>query len=263
MKNRFFTCGLIAAALATAAHGALTLHLTFDDATNATTMLKNDGSGTVVWGASAGMSSTAGLFGNAVSLTTTSSLYSQQAGTNLSTNLNSFTVAMHIKQGANAMVDWGSFASFGDDNNSVFRLQLNEVGKTVSVHTTGSPGGGAVSFGSSGAGNPSVNDGAWHHVALVSNGSIIELFVDGVSHGSQAYTGGATTALDALQLGAAYGGKNGDALRQNVQIDDLGIWNEALTPAQIAYYSTNVIPEPSAALLGGLGLLALLRRRRA
>ncbi len=263
MEQRIFTCGLIVAALATAAHGALTLHLTFDDATNATTMLKNDGSGTVVWGATTGMSSTAGLFGNAVSLTTASNVYSQQAGTLLSTNLNAFTVAMHIKQGASAMVDWGSFASFGDDNNSVFKLQLNDTNKTVSVHTVGNPGGGAVNFGSSGVGNPSVNDGAWHHVALVSNGSIIELFVDGVSRGSQTYTGGAATALDALQLGAAYGGKNANALRQNLQIDDFGIWNEALTPAQIAYYSTNAIPEPSAALLGGLGLLALLRRRRA
>ena len=51
-------------------------------------------------------------------------------------------------------------------------------------------------------------------------------------------------------------------------MDDLAFWDETLTDAQIQTIFTNgtngisVIPEPSAALLGGLGLLALLRRRR-
>ncbi len=258
MKNRLLILGLAAAALATTAHGALVMHLSFDDAASAATMLKKDGgSGTIAWGGTSGVTSTLGKFGNAVSLTTASDVYTNQGGTNLGTNLNSFTVAMHIKQGASAMANWQDFASFGADNASVFRFELNGVHNSASIYTTGTPGGGAVTIG--GSAPPTVNDGAWHHLAMVSNGATITLYVDGVSRGSAAYTGGASTALDAIQLAAAYG----DGRKQNVQLDDLGIWNTALTPTEIAYYSTNVIPEPSAALLGGLGLLALLRRRRA
>jgi uncharacterized protein (TIGR03382 family) len=59
-----------------------------------------------------------------------------------------------------------------------------------------------------------------------------------------------TTALDSLT--------DVTQLRVTVQQASGASWEQA-----IASSTMNVIPEPSAALLGGLGMLALLRRRRA
>ncbi len=256
------TIGLTAITLLAAfqsGHAALVAHLTFDDSTDTASILANDGSGEIVWGGSAGITSTAdGRFGKAITLTTTSDVYSNQGATNLATTLGLFTVSMHIRQtpgGASNMANWQDFASFGDNNASVFKFELNGAHKSASLYSAGSPGGGTANI--DGGAPPTVNDGAWHHLAMVSNGTTMEFFVDGVSKGSVAYAGN-TSALDAIQLAGAYG----DGRKQNVQIDDLGIWNEALSSTQIANFSINAIPEPSAALLGALGLLALLRRRR-
>lgn len=230
MKLKLFACGLAAAALSTTSHAALALHLTFDDATSAATILANQGgSGTITWGGTVGVVSTAdGKFGNAVTLTSSSDVYSNQGGTILNTFLNSFTVSMHIRQipgGTSDMARWQDFASFGDNNASVFKFQLNGS-DSVSIFSDGTPGGGAVSFG---VATPAVNDGEWHHVAMVSNGTTMQLYVNGEPRGSVAYAGDAATALDAIQLAGAYGAGR----KQNVQLDDLGIWNEALSASQV------------------------------
>lgn len=250
---------LAAMALSLPAQAALTLHLNFDDTTNDGTIMANvDGSGTIAWGDTTGVTSVAsGKFGSAISLTTASDVWSNQSGTNLNTFLNSFTVAMHIREipgGENNMANWQDFASFGDNNASSFKFEKTAA-NGVGLYTDGTPGGGTVTLVSN---DVPVNDGAWHHLAMVSDGTTMQLFIDGVSRGTAAYTPTAGVALDAIQLAGAYGAGR----KQNVQIDDLGIWNEALTAEQISYYAANAIPEPSATALLGLGGLALVARRR-
>jgi hypothetical protein len=74
--------------------------------------------------------------------------------------------------------------------------------------------------------------------AFNGNGSVAKLYVNGTLGGT--WTG--------LNLGAGDGFLSFQANDVNARIDNLSI---------------SAIPEPSAALLGGLGMLALLRRRRA
>jgi MYXO-CTERM domain-containing protein len=79
----------------------------------------------------------------------------------------------------------------------------------------------------------------------VTNGALVEIFIDGISQGATTKT----LATDAGYItfrttAAAWGGGSSWGLGH---VDNL---------------SVSLVPEPSAALLGGLGMLALLRRRR-
>ncbi|MCA9196262.1 MAG: LamG domain-containing protein [Planctomycetales bacterium] len=120
---------------------------------------------------------------------------------------------------------------------------------------------------------PDVNDGEWHHVVAISPaGGNAELWVDG----ALVATGGAT-ALTNNGSGRLMIGGNPDTAGDGYRtwdggIDDVGMWNRALTGAEIgAIYNAGLegvplsgVPEPSSSLMALLGLagLGLLRRRR-
>lgn len=65
--------------------------------------------------------------------------------------------------------------------------------------------------------------------------------------------------VEALVIG---GHRSGTGRNFQGQIDDVAFWDNVLTQSDVTYLQTHAVPEPTAALLGGLGLLALLRRRR-
>ena len=92
---------------------------------------------------------------------------------------------------------------------------------------------------------------------MVSNGSTIELYIDGVSQGPTAYTGGGTAT--ALQIASRFGdGTRGiDAV-----IDDVEVWNETLSSDDMAYYAANFIPEPVTSGLPALFAAAVFFIRR-
>ena len=79
-------------------------------------------------------------------------------------------------------------------------------------------------------------------------------FVWAGTNSSSAYTGGEAMTVFAANLGGAQGFWTGDGSQAG---------NPSLDIAGDRVFSVTAIPEPSTALLGGLGLLALLRRRRA
>lgn len=246
----FFAC------LQSAALGALVVHYTLDDNGSGAVSTTNVGSATHSWDGSSGATLTTGKFSGAGTFTTASDWWSND---NTGANLNNFTFSMHIKQDTPAFLAWQDFASIGDGNSSVFKFEFHGGNQGTALYTAGNPGGGSVGFDGTG---PDVNDGAWHHLAMVSNGATLTLFVDGLSAGSGAYTG--SGAIDALQLVGQFGGGRD----QNAVIDDVALYDTALGAGQISWLGSNVavanpVPEPSAALLGGLGALALLRRRRA
>jgi hypothetical protein len=64
--------------------------------------------------------------------------------------------------------------------------------------------------------------------------------------------------------GAAIGAFYADpGSRWDGRMDDFGIWNTALSEAEIADIMTNGIPEPTTMALLSLGVLTLVRRKRA
>jgi type II secretory pathway pseudopilin PulG len=80
-----------------------------------------------------------------------------------------------------------------------------------------------------------VNDGQWHHVAAVRTGNTVELFVDGNSQetGSGAQAGGAiTTNVRAIGCEVYWGDPDSSSCFAGT-IDDVRIYNRALTAAEI------------------------------
>lgn len=121
--------------------------------------------------------------------------------------------------------------------------------------------------------NSSVNiiDGEWHHVAVTweEASNTATFYLDGTAYG----TGTADDLLTGNEVGLTLGGDTragGNLAAGTTQggfryltgdLDDVRVYNTALDSTQIANLSA--IPEPSALLLlGGAGLLGLLRRRR-
>ena len=86
-------------------------------------------------------------------------------------------------------------------------------------------------------------------------------YVDGVANSdSITFTYGegvtASTALTGFQFGAAFGGSRAS---NSVTIDNIGVWNRALSAAEVASLP---IPEPTTATLSLLALAGLAARRR-
>jgi len=93
------------------------------------------------------------------------------------------------------------------------------------------------------AGTKVVNDGHWHHLAIVYNGTTGFLYVDGVLDVSDVYAGGV------LEWGTnpkVYVGKGTDGLLANGVIDEVRIFNRALSASEIkSLYELSAISYPS------------------
>jgi hypothetical protein len=111
------------------------------------------------------------------------------------------------------------------------------------------------------------NDGTFHHVAFVvdSTNEMLQVYVDGNldTSASGAPILAEFSDLTNRHLDRPSGQSNVDAFTG--LIDDVQVYDEALTSAQVDFLSNNAgqaIPEPTSSALAGLGLLALLRRKR-
>ena len=117
-----------------------------------------------------------------------------------------------------------------------------------------------------------VNDGAFHHYAVVFDrtttgggtaAEAAELFIDGFSAAVGQQIAGTYTDPTSFRNDYFYIGSRNDASYKFVgQMDDVRISSEALLPSQ--FIQTRSVPEPSSLLVFGLGFLGLFgcRRRR-
>ena len=106
----------------------------------------------------------------------------------------------------------------------------------------------------------------WYQFAVEQSGGTLSLFVNGSLLASG--TVGTTISTDPLLIGRRNAG-DGRACGLNGQIDDVAIWNRALSQDEISYLSlhplssANSVPEPGTVFLLGLGILLLCRKRLA
>jgi sugar lactone lactonase YvrE len=118
---------------------------------------------------------------------------------------------------------WQTIASKGDNS---WRLSRSQNGNNLEFFATRV---GGANFGVGGSRN--VNDGKWHHVAGVFNGTSIQLYVDGVLDGQ---TTGASIAIQSSTFKAAIGHNTQQLDRKWAgNIDEVRIWGVARTADEI------------------------------
>ncbi|MBP7276043.1 MAG: LamG domain-containing protein [Kiritimatiellae bacterium] len=255
MSKMFLRLGalLVAGFVLSTARADLVAHYTFD---NSGDLGANSGSASIPWGNFSNVTQTTGLFGAGAGsfVAGTSEAWTPNFGA-ANANLNNFSLSMHVKQ-FNA-TNWRDYISIGTGNDVVFVFEDNGTG--VSLYNIGNVGGStAPDLGNLEYSATQIDDGEWHHLGLVVTGGNTTLYVDGASQGSATYNGSGT--ISAFQLASRFG----DGVRAiTAELDDVGVWNEALTADQMAYFSANAIPEPAtfSIVLATLGA-ALIRRRR-
>ncbi len=79
-----------------------------------------------------------------------------------------------------------------------------------------------------------IADNNWHHIALVVDSSGASVYVDGINRASRLWTGafGAATTTQEMRIGSYPGGNLG--FIGSIFLDDVSVWNVALSPGQIA-----------------------------
>jgi hypothetical protein len=85
--------------------------------------------------------------------------------------------------------------------------------------------------------------GAWHHLAGTYDGANVRLYIDGAQAGSAALAGALRTdSTTPIRIGAGSDGTVGQAEPFDGRIDDVRIYDRALTPAEITTLYTGMLP---------------------
>ncbi len=208
------------------------------------------------------------------SMTSFSLQFTNTSGSFVNTQVNGSTMNL-VGTGAKTFVAWINTTSTQNDgiltyspgNGSVaggdLRLALNATTGVLRFE---------VSSGAT-VGTIAVNTGDWYLVAAVvpANATIadVSFYVGAADLGPSSFASGTPTnsqAINTLASGAGpnnlYLGNYGNNTNMAYEglINRAWVFDEALTQGQLDALR---VPEPSAALLGGLGILSLLRRRKA
>jgi hypothetical protein len=260
MKMTLRALGAAAVLLSSTSHAALIANWKLDEGAGNTTTVEQVSS-TVSDAFADSWSTGTGAPGNANS-------YSFP-GSKITTNVNA-TVGFS-GSGAKTIVAWFNTGSHGANEGVFFdysptvgsgpgediRLEVKNGGLRMEISSGGFDFAGTLS------------NSAWHMVAFVMNANDrindVDVYVDGI------YTTRTDAAGTSRSINTAPGnvsGKIGEVAFGSDQVnargftgllDQVRIYDTALSASQL---NALAVPEPSAAILGGLGLLALMRRRR-
>lgn len=176
---------------------------------------------------------------------------SDSLASGLTTGAASFTLAAFVQTttAGRGIIGWGNYGSGGQVN--AFR-----IGDSANTLTHYSWGGG-VDYANVSA--PGVTDGTWHHVAATYDGTTKRIYLDGVEVGSGLVVGALNVGSANFRIGSTNSGEIFNGL-----IDDVRVYDTALSESAIGGLANPApIPTP-AALPAGLALLGVigLRRRR-
>jgi hypothetical protein len=115
------------------------------------------------------------------------------------------------------------------DNDNRYYVSISNTTNMLLAHLAG----GGTSTAPSGT--SVVTAGAWHHVALVVNGTAVTLYLDGVAEDTNNTLAGSSVGMATAYIGAGASGN-----RANGMIDDFAIINDALDAAGVrAVYESN------------------------
>jgi hypothetical protein len=157
----------------------------------------------------------------------------------------SFSVALWVK-GPAGQVDRRVFSesnSDGNNNNPLVNIGTHNAGTDGTVDLFFRDGAGAAQLNH--LHSPGIAfDDQWHHLALVDVSGAVTLYIDGVQNMTASYTRAAfvsdTTSLGGIVRG---GGGNIAALFTGA-IDDVAVWERALTAAEVAEVMANGVQTP-------------------
>lgn len=112
--------------------------------------------------------------------------------------------------------------------------------------------------------NNLVTANTWYQLGVVISGSKFEIYLNGVSVASTDYTG--NFDIGTVSTNIASNNQSITEGNYNGKIDEVKVWNEVASQAEGAGLMQNeaarMIPEPGSVMLGLLGLIPLIMRRR-
>lgn len=153
----------------------------------------------------------------------------------------SYTVAMWVKgapqQGKSVFSEGSSTA-----NNPLLALQTGPAGLTSKFSVLVRTDGGGALVNNVVSSNV-VFDSTWHHVAWVEDNGSAKLYVDGNLDGANySYTRGGTLSMDRTHLGSLV--RSTPLNYFNGSVDDLAIWERALTQSEVQQVMANGVSTP-------------------
>src|SRR5215212_6122298 len=228
----------------TSGSGSLVGHWKFDEGSG-TTAADSSGNGTTgmlinspAW--------TTGVVGGALSFNGTTSLVSIPNQPSWNTASSKYTVAFWVK--VNEIKDYAGAVAVGNWGTGALEIMTTGRQWMFRIKTSGGPNGWGCDGTSSTLGYLTTHDNTFHHVALVLDAaaSRCQLYSDGTPVATDIYVDG-TTSFGAQSLNI---GGFGDANRLKSVIDDVRLYNAALTQAEVQALA-NPVPDttpPSVAI---------------